>query len=281
MNEPGMAWQGEGGGSPAAAGTQALPRPQTAPSPPFGGSLWSQLLATGSGLAVLGAIFYGLSRTGWIERIDSWVADLGTAAYAIFPGFYALCNVLLLPAGILSVGAGYLFGLWPGFFLALAGNLLGAAAAFGLSRLFLRDLVTRWIRRNPKLAAFDRAIGKDGWKLVFLTQLNPLAPTSLLNYVYGATRLDFRQTMLWTAIGQTPGLFLYAYLGWAGQGPWHQVVASGTAVDSASAAGSLGAAGGAWFWAGGLVLTVLLTLYLRAFAQRVLQDSMEPMESPE
>ena len=272
MSEPGIPWESEGGAP--AAGVQTLPAPDSLPGLPKG-TLWTQLVATASGLAVIGALIYGLGRTGWIDKIESWVTELGPAAFGIFPAVYALCNVLLLPAGILSVGAGYLFGLWPGFLLVLLGNLIGAAAAFGISRLFLRDLVKRWIGRSPKLAAFDRAVGRDGWKIVFLTQLNPLAPTSLLNYVYGATQLSFAQTMLWVCLGQIPGLFLYAYLGWAGQGPWAKLIAGGPAVDNASATGGLGPAGGIWFWAGGLALTLLLTLYLRAFAHRVLRESMD------
>lgn len=272
MREPGFPWESEGGAPAAATRTLPATSPPLPSAMPWSGSLWSQLVATGAGLGLLGAVFYGLSRTGCVDRIESWVTELGPAAYGIFPAVYALCNVLLLPAGILSVGAGYLFGLWPGFLLVLAGNVLGAAVAFGISRLFLRDWVTRWIRRSPKFAAFDRAIGREGWKIVFLTQVNPLAPTSLLNYLYGATRLNFWQTMLWVCLGQIPGLFLYAYLGWAGQGPWAKLVAGGPAADNASATGGLGPAGGIWFWAGGLALTLLLTFYLRAFAQRALSE---------
>jgi uncharacterized membrane protein YdjX (TVP38/TMEM64 family) len=273
MSEPGIPWESEGSGP--TAGAPALPHPERISALPWSGSLWTQLVATGGGLGILGALFYGLSRTGWIDRIDSLVTELGPSAYGIFPVVYALCNVLLLPAGILSVGAGYLFGLWPGFLMVLTGNLIGAAAAFGISRLFLRDWVARWIRRSPKMAAIDRAIGRDGWKIVFLTQINPLAPTSLLNYLYGATRLGFRQTMLWVCLGQIPGLFLYAYLGWAGQGPWAKVVAAGPAADNAAASGGLGPAGGIWFWAGGLALTLALTIYLRAFALKALRDPRE------
>jgi uncharacterized membrane protein YdjX (TVP38/TMEM64 family) len=59
-------------------------------------------------------------------------------------------------------------------------------------------------------------IAREGPKIVFLTQLNPLFPTSLFNYFYGVTSLGFRRTLLWIALGQAPGLFLYAYLGTLG-----------------------------------------------------------------
>jgi uncharacterized membrane protein YdjX (TVP38/TMEM64 family) len=71
--------------------------------------------------------------------------------------------------------------------------------------------------RNPTLEALEPAVQREGWKIILLSQLHPLFPTSLLNYLYGLTTIRFRTCMLWVAIGQAPGLFLYAYLGTLGQ----------------------------------------------------------------
>ncbi len=38
-----------------------------------------------------------------------------------------------------------------------------------------------------------------------------------MNYLYGLTKIRFRTCMLWVAVGQAPGLFLYSYLGTLGQ----------------------------------------------------------------
>src|SRR5207248_10102083 len=67
------------------------------------------------------------------------------------------------------------------------------------------------------LHALEPAVEREGWKLILLSQLHPLFPTSLMNYLYGLTRIRFRTCMIWIAIGQAPGLFLYAYLGTLGQ----------------------------------------------------------------
>jgi uncharacterized membrane protein YdjX (TVP38/TMEM64 family) len=67
------------------------------------------------------------------------------------------------------------------------------------------------------LGALEPAVEREGWKIILLSQLHPLFPTSLLNYLYGLTRIKFRTCMLWVAIGQAPGLFLYSYLGTLGQ----------------------------------------------------------------
>jgi uncharacterized membrane protein YdjX (TVP38/TMEM64 family) len=116
--------------------------------------------------------------------------------------------------------------------------------------------------RHEKWAALDEAIGREGWKIIFLSQIHPLFPTSLLNYLYGVTRIRFGVCLLWIALGQAPGLFLYAYLGtlaqlglrlWRGQSHplFHEYV----------------------IWIGGLVLTIAVTTALGRIALRLLAEA--------
>src|SRR5437773_8127698 len=67
------------------------------------------------------------------------------------------------------------------------------------------------------LGVLRKAVERDAWKIIFLTQLHPLFPTSVLNYLYGLTPIRFGPYMLWTTVGRAPGLFLYTYLGTLGQ----------------------------------------------------------------
>lgn len=131
----------------------------------------------------------------------------------LYPLLIAVCNLLLLPGGVLSIGSGLLFGLWWGFLLALTGNLIGAAAAFLATRSIGRARMERRCFANPKWRALDQAIAEEGWQIIFLSQVHPLFPTSLLNYLYGITRIRFSTCLIWVALGQAPGLFLYAYIG--------------------------------------------------------------------
>jgi len=147
------------------------------------------------------------------QRVMHW----GAWSAICYPLLYACCNVLLLPGGFLSIGGGFFFGLWWGFLIVLVGNVGGAAISFFISRW----IGNRWLRprlmRNPTLEALEPAVRREGWKIILLSQLHPLFPTSLLNYLYGLTQIRFRTCMLWVTIGQAPGLFLYAYLGTLGQ----------------------------------------------------------------
>src|SRR5205085_129617 len=62
-----------------------------------------------------------------IATLQRRVARMGAWSGVCYPLLFAACNILLLPGGILSVGAGFFFGLWWGFFLVLVGNTLRSA----------------------------------------------------------------------------------------------------------------------------------------------------------
>src|ERR1043165_3355190 len=88
-----------------------------------------------------------------LASVQQHVMQWGAWSAIWYPLLYACCNVLLLPGGVLSVGAGFFFGLWWGFFIALVGNVGGAAISFFISRSLGRNWLKRKLSRNPPLVA--------------------------------------------------------------------------------------------------------------------------------
>src|SRR5262249_37990996 len=143
----------------------------------------------------------------FLVGLQQRVIRLGTWSAICYPLLFGACNVLLLPGGVLCIGAGFFFGLWWGFFVVLVGNCIGAVISFACSRWLGRRLINRRGSANQMLRLLERAVERDAWKIIFLSQLHPLFPTSLLNYLYGLTRIRFGQYMLWVTAGRAPGLF--------------------------------------------------------------------------
>jgi uncharacterized membrane protein YdjX (TVP38/TMEM64 family) len=198
------------------------------------------------------------------------VAGMGDWGAIWYPLLFAACNILLLPGGILSVGGGFFFGLWWGFALVLLGNSIGAAISFALSHWLGRRYMNKRISTSPMLQVLDKAVARDAWKIIFLSQLHPLFPTSLLNYLFGLTRIRFWPYMLWTAVGRAPGLFLYTYLGTLGQlglnlarGRSHPRIVE------------------YWMWGGAFAVTVLLFILLTRLALRALREIRPAIEDEE
>jgi uncharacterized membrane protein YdjX (TVP38/TMEM64 family) len=201
---------------------------------------------------------------GWITQAQEHITAMGHWGGVLYPLLYAGCNVLLLPAGTLAIGSGLFFGLWWGFLLNIAASVMAASVAFSISRWAARDWVRRHFLRHRKWAALDEAVAREGWKIIFLTQVHPLAPSSLLNYLYGVTRIPFRTCLLWVAIGQAPGAFLYAYLGTLAQ---HGLrVLRGQSHPRPIEY---------FLWIGGLLLAVLVTTLLSRLALRLLAEAEE------
>src|SRR3954471_5230483 len=220
------------------------------------------------GLLLVGICLFVLSRlfplVDILADIQQHVMRWGVWSAIWYPFLYAGCNVLLLPGGVLSVGAGVFFGLWWRFLIALLGNVGGAAISFFISRSLGRHWFKRTLFRNRTLVALEPAIEKEGWKIILLSQLHPLFPTSLLNYLYGLTRIRFRTCMLWVAIGQAPGLFLYSYLGTLGQLGLN--LARGKSHPRTIEY---------WIWLGGFTTAAIVLIMLGRIALRLLKGAQE------
>ena len=221
-----------------------------------------------AGLVVVGVALTVLSRffpvVDWLAAVQERVMHWGAWSAFCYPLLYACCNVLLLPGGFLSVGGGFFFGLWWGFLIVLVGNVGGAALSFYISRWAGQRWLWPRLMGNATLEALHPAVEREGWKIILLSQLHPLFPTSLLNYLYGLTRVRFRTCMLWVAIGQAPGLFLYAYLGTLGQlglrlaqGKTHPRVIEYV------------------FWTSGLLVAALILFFAGRIALRLLQEAQD------
>jgi uncharacterized membrane protein YdjX (TVP38/TMEM64 family) len=212
------------------------------------------------GLAVAFSRFFPV--VSFIEALQARVMSWGALAGICYPLLFAACNILLLPGGILAVGGGFFFGLWWGFLIVLVGNMVATAISFALSRFVARRWFRRKLSRNPTFKALGPAVERESWKIILLSQLHPLFPTSLLNYFYGVTRIRFSTYMLWAMIGRVPGLFLYCYVGTLGQLAVR--IMRGRSYPRMIEY---------WIWGGAFITTVLLLVVLGRLAYRVIQTS--------
>lgn len=213
---------------------------------------------------VIGALVVAGERlpvVEWIVRVQHQVLATGWWGYLLYPLLFAACNLLLLPGTVLAVGAGLFFGLWWGSLLMLTGNMISAAISFAIGKMAAGRWLEAWLERYPRWFALKVAIRREGWKIIFLTQIVPLFPSSLLSYLYGMSSIRFGSCMLWTAVAQAPAMFVYAYMGTVAQ----------LGIDRLS-----GSEGGGWgdaFWIAGLLLTLLGFFALGRIAARLLAET--------
>lgn len=152
----------------------------------------------------------------WLLALQAYVKGLGAVGWIVYALVYALCCVLFVPASLLTLGAGAIFGLVEGTIVVVIGATLGAVASFFLARTVLRSRIEAMTSANPKFRALDSAIGKEGAKIVLLIRLAPVFPFTYINYAFGLTRVKPLAYTLATLFGIIPGTFAFVYLGYSG-----------------------------------------------------------------
>jgi len=192
-----------------------------------------------------------------LHAFEAWIAGLGPAGYVLYVLAYVLVAVLMMPAVLMTLGAGFAFGLLPGFAVVAAGATLGAASSFLIARHLARARVARFAGGQPRYAAIDRAVAREGWRIVFLLRLSPLVPYVMSNYFYGLTGIGFWPYVAASAIGMMPLTFLYVSFGAAAR----------------QAVGDPTGPAGAWTWIL-LVVGILVTLAATLYARRVVRKAL-------
>ncbi len=176
----------------------------------FGSLLFSAapaLAQDGSGpFAFIGQIQQGL--VGVVE----WIDGLGAIAPIVFILAYVVVTVAFLPASVVTLGAGFVFGVVKGSILVFIAAMLGATAAFLIGRFAARAQVAKLVEGKNFFKALDNAIAEEGLRLIFLIRLSPAFPFNVLNYALGLTKVSLRDYVLGTT-GIIPGTIMYVYLG--------------------------------------------------------------------
>jgi phospholipase D1/2 len=119
-------------------------------------------------------------------------------------GAYVLAALTAFPITLLIVATALVFGPMAALLYAWVGSLLGAAAGFGLGSVLARDLLQRL--SGARLSALTNRLGRQGVLAVVALRLLPLAPFTVVNLAAGASRIRFRDFMLGTFLGMSPGI---------------------------------------------------------------------------
>ncbi|OBQ40592.1 MAG: hypothetical protein AN487_01190 [Anabaena sp. CRKS33] len=152
------------------------------------------------------------SFLGFLQNTLQWINGLGALGGVVFIAIYIIATLAFLPAAILTLGAGVIFGVIWGSLYVFIGATLGAVAAFLVGRYLARGWVKQKISSYKKFANIDQAVSKEGLKIVFLIRLSPLFPFNLLNYALGVTSVSLKDYFL-ASVGMIPGTIMYVYLG--------------------------------------------------------------------
>jgi len=231
-----------------------------------GGFSWRPIVLVMALAALAGAAWF-LPVIQWLRGFLAWTESLGVWSPLVLGLAYVAACVLLVPGTILTLGAGAIFGVMLGTVTVSIASTLGATAAFLVGRFLARDWVADRVLARPKFAAIDKAVGKQGFKIVLLTRLSPVFPFAWLNYGYGLTDVPLWKYFLASWIGMFPGTVMFVYIGSL------LGVAAGVARDKTV---------GEWVLYGvGLAATAAVAVVVTRVARKALAEAVGDAAEPE
>lgn len=155
----------------------------------------------------------------WLGAIRQQADALGIWAPVAIIGCFYLFTVAALPTPLFMAASGATLGLWGGFAAIWLGYLLAATTVWAASRRFSGPVRARFARLHPDAERLLAAIARRGGWLVFLTQLHPLSPNGIFNWLYRSLGIKARHAIPAIGLGRAPTLWLYTALGaWSVEG---------------------------------------------------------------
>ncbi len=148
----------------------------------------------------------------WLTSSQDYFAQRGWLGVLLFAGCIVIAQMFVAPMSPVALAAGFAFGFWRGWVAITLGTALGAAVNFLVSRYVARGVVARRLEKSEKFRLIDAAIGREGWKIVFLLRFVPM-PFGLANYAYGLTAIRFWPYLLASIVAIIPANALIVYLG--------------------------------------------------------------------
>lgn len=136
------------------------------------------------------------------------VIEKSSAAPFIVIGGFLAGGLIAVPVTALVVVTLLTFGPWPGILYCLLGTLLSAALNYGIGCKLGRNTVQRFA--GAYVNRLSSRLAKRGVLTVTVIRMLPVAPFSVVNVLAGASQISFRDYMLGTFFGMTPGIAMLA-----------------------------------------------------------------------
>lgn len=218
--------------------------------------------------ALAGAVIYFDAQSHLLRFFD-WLEEIGAWAPLLFILIDMLVVVFVLPGVMLTLGAGFMFGVLKGSLYVVIGTTLGATIAFMIARHFFGEKTSRFVLAHSKLKLVNDEFTRKGWKIVLLTRLVPFFPFKLSNYFFGLMQISLRHFILGVFFGIWPITINNVYIG--------SLAADLATLGSRSSSRSQAE----WAMYGiGLIITIAAVVYITRLARRALDDYTSEKKAP-
>lgn len=158
-------------------------------------------------IVIYGAYQHRESILSWIDQSEM------SQLYIMFP-LSALISIFpVIPFFIFAGVMGAKYGLLWGALINWFGSVFAAMAFFTLARYSFGEYSRKSIRRFKKLDQFTKMVEKNTFVAVLFARTLNIIPPPVINIYSGISKMPVSSYFTATAIGQIPGMLVYAFLG--------------------------------------------------------------------
>lgn len=150
-----------------------------------------------------------------VDLLADFLVTLGVWAPFAFIIVYSIVPVLFIPGTLLTVLAGFVFGFFWGTVYSVIGATIGSTLAFLTARYIASD----WVEKHShgSLSKIKQGVERQGWRYIAFTRLVPIFPFTILNHIFGLTKISALTYAVSTFIFIIPTTIAYVYIGHVGQ----------------------------------------------------------------
>ena len=200
------------------------------------------MIAMMSLLAILAVVLWRFTSVAQLvdpERLAGQLEDLQQEPWApfAFAAAFPLLGLVVFPVTALSALVAFLFPPHIAIAVSFAGIMMSAALLHWLGTRFEKTVRASL---GPAMTRVDEALSDHGIVTIATIRMIPLAPFTFVNLVAGALGVPFRDYMLGTALGLTPGMIIMSLFGRQARQFWHHPSVSGVLLGLGFAALWLG-----------------------------------------
>lgn len=146
-------------------------------------------------------------------RVAADLRGHGLTGVMTFVTLYVCAEIVMVPGALLTMAAGFVYGVWGGVALAVPASVCAAGIGFLLARTALRERIRARLERSAHLDAIRAAVADHSLAVVVLLRLSPVVPFNVANYAMGLTDVSLSRFLLASFIGMIPSACVYAYMG--------------------------------------------------------------------
>ncbi|WP_218080137.1 TVP38/TMEM64 family protein [Anthocerotibacter panamensis] len=151
------------------------------------------------------------------EAISNFLEQFGVWAPLGYLFLKTIFTAIGVPATILTLISGAVFGVAQGSVYSITGATIGSVGAFLIARYLARDWAQSKFAAGGKLTELDKGLKDNALWFVLSTRITPLFPFNVVNTLFGLTSVSLRNYTLGTFFGIIPGTIVYVWLGSSGQ----------------------------------------------------------------